>query len=257
MAAGLPDTIDVKVKDISVQAAKKQQESYEEFSKEVNGLKGSQPNEAKCKAKLEAKKEEMKRKAANTIDQSFYTATKYIDTLPKAQQGDAASVFSNGADLVIKAALYIYDKCREIISAVVEFLKGIWDKGAVVYNAVKDFVSNIVGSITRVFFMPGLAAPVAANSGLYEGSVICRQSVSLTEGAANFERIYGYLSLAIENAEGPKPEYTVVSKSIHISEGECTAKILFKVTEHAPKLGQYFKNFVAGYKTTSWTFRGE
>ncbi|MCJ1396128.1 hypothetical protein MMC18_009017 [Xylographa bjoerkii] len=260
MAAGAPDTVDAKIKDINADAVKEIKEHYESFSTEVEGLKASKPDEGAWKAKLEAKREELKKKSAAAIDKSFEAANNYIETMPKAQQDAAANIFSVGADLVVQAAEFIYGKIKEVIGAVVDFLRGIWDKVVTVYNEVKDFFSNIVGSITGVFNMPVLAAPASADNGLYEGSVTWKHSISLAEAAASFEAACDLLSFVIGKDNGPKPVYSVTSKFVNISGGKCAANVLFNVTEHAPQLGQHFKglfeNLYPGL-TTSWTIRGE
>ena len=256
-ATGAPDAVDAKIKDINTQAIKKQQDTYEEFSREVDGLKTSKPNEAEWKAKLEQKRIEMKEKSLKAIDESFDTAEKYIRKLPQSQRNAAFNVFSVGADQVTKAAEFVYGKIKEVISSVVDFLNGIWDKVVTTYNAVKDYFSGILGS---VFSMPGLAAPISADSGLFEGSVTWQHAVTLGEAATRLDTSCNLLDFVIERAEGPKPVYTVVSKFINHSEEKCVANVLFNVTEHAPQLGQHFKGLLENQAkdiTTSWTMRGE
>ena len=51
----------------------------------------------------------------------------------------------------------------------------------------------------------------------------------------------GVLDGMLQRLDVPKPEFTIVSSSVHQSQGDCTATVLFQTTKHADQLGRHFQ----------------
>ena len=148
-AAGAPNNVELKLNAITVDCVKKQQQVFEGFKEEVESLKNSKPDEPAWKAKLDAKREEMKKESNDAIDASFDAASTYIQELPKEQQEPAATVFFGLTDLTTKAAEFVFRKIKELMESLVDFLRGIWDKVVTTYNSVKSFISTAISVLFR------------------------------------------------------------------------------------------------------------
>ena len=254
-AAGAPNNVEDKVNAITTEGLKKQQVVFEEFKEETESLKKSKdtkPDGPAWLAKLDAKREEMKKKSVAAIDASFDAAATYIQELPKEQQEPAANVFSVGADMITKAAEFVFSKIKELIGSAVDFLKGIWDKMVTTYNSVKSFIGNAISSIFGQRGKLGAIQPPTNESGLFEGSITFQGSVSLAQAATMVDTTSGVLDAVLEQIDGPKPEFTIVSSSVHKSQGNCTANVLFQTTKHADQLGRHFKGLFEKLGPDTW-----
>ncbi len=143
--AGGLDGVEKKIKAFNIDAARTQQQCFEEFQKEVESLKESSPYEGYWKEKLEHKSEETKKMSAASIDKSFAEAADYIRKLPR-EQAAAADIFSAGADEVAKAAGFVFGKMKELIASVLH--KDIGDKVVMAYNDVKRIISKAIEAIS-------------------------------------------------------------------------------------------------------------
>ncbi|KAI4209522.1 MAG: hypothetical protein LQ351_007557 [Letrouitia transgressa] len=263
MAAGAPEAVDTKIKEINVNGAKQQEAAFEEFKKGAEDLKNSKSNgesqESDWRAELEKKRDAMKKRSEAAIDASFNAAAKYISDLPKEQQKNAYNVFETGANIVAKVAELAFAKIKEVIGAVADFLRGVWDKVTTTFNSVKSFVTTAIGSIVGRPSALGALQPIAGNNGLYEGSVTWKASVPLGQAAIQMETTCGLLDHLLAEVQGPKPEFTFISSSIQRSQEKTTASILFKTTKNAEPLGQHFKAVfgrLVDVVAVDWTPRG-
>lgn len=146
-ATDAPDRREDKIKIININAARFQQQCFEEFQKEIESLKESTPDWNVWEGKLKRRREEVKKMAMDSIERSFVEATGYMEELPREKQELAASSFNRGTDAVVKAAEFVCSKMEELIGAMVDFMKGNWDKVETAYNAVKSCVIKAVEEI--------------------------------------------------------------------------------------------------------------
>ena len=259
MAAGATDQVDTKLKEINANVAEDQEAGFKNLQTEIEKLKEEKPDESAWRVSLNKKKAELQQKSKDAIEKSFTDAEEYISKLPKEQRAPAATVFEKGADLVSKAAEFVFGKIKEVISAIADFLRGIWDKVTLAFNSVKDFIFNTVGLIKGSF--SALQAPEpTSESGVFEGSIIWNRPIPLVHAATCIETVCQTLDLVVDNSHGPKPDYKIISQSTNISDGKGVGNVLFKVTTHASELGKLFSGLVekvsSGSKIT-WTIRGE
>ena len=162
--AGGLDEVEKKIKAFNIDAARTQQQCFEEFQKEVESLKESNPYEGYWKEKLERNSEEVKKMSAGSIDKSYDEAADYIQKLPTEQQAAAADVFSAGADEVAKAAGFVFGKMKELIASVLH--KDIGDKVVMAYNDVKRIISKAIEAISSKPSRLGSIQPSTSGSGL-------------------------------------------------------------------------------------------
>ncbi|KAL9609518.1 MAG: hypothetical protein Q9167_005714 [Letrouitia subvulpina] len=263
MAAGAPETVDTKMKEINANAAKQQEVAFEEFKKGAEDLKKSKSDdksqETDWKVQLENKRDEMKKQSAAAIDESFDSAAKYISDLPKEQQGPAYNVFETGTNIVSKIAQLAFAKIKEVIGAVADFVRGIWDKVTTVYNEVKSFVTTAIGSIFGRSSALRAIQPITDDNGLYEGSVTWGTRVSLGQAAIMAETTCQLLNYVLGQVQEPKPGFTIISSSVHKSQAKTTTSVLFKTTKNAEPLGQQFKALfgkLGDVVAVNWTARG-
>ena len=239
MATGIPDQVDTKTNDINVTAAKKQKEVYEIFQSEVEILKKRELDELTRKASLNRKKDELRQKDNETIDESFREADQYISKLSNEQRAPVAKVFEAGASLVAEADQHVFRKIKEVISAIADFLNSVWNSVTIAYNAVEDFVSGIIRRIIGNYI--ALQAPEpTSESGVFKKSTACNQSICFRQAAAYIETVCQTLDLVFNNVDGPKPDYNILSQSMNMYNGKSTANVLFKVTTHASVLKKHF-----------------
>ena len=63
-----------------------------------------------------------------------------------------------------------------------------------------------------------------------------------------------------QEVEGPRPQFTIISSSVHKSLGTCTADVIFQTTELADELSRHSTRLFDELGTTalvSWTARSQ
>ena len=68
------------------------------------------------------------------------------------------------------------------------------------------------------------------------------------------------LDHVLQQVEGPKPQFTIISSSFHKSLGTCTVDVILQTTELADGIGRHFTRLFDELGTTalvSWTLRSQ
>ncbi|KAK0508198.1 hypothetical protein JMJ35_009282, partial [Cladonia borealis] len=167
--------------------------SFEGLKEEVDSLKNSKPDEPAWKAKLDAKRQEMRQKSNDAIGASFDAAADYIQELTKEQQEPTLDVFNGLTNLIAKAAEFVFRKIKELMESLVDFLRGIWDKVVTTYNSVKSFISNAISGLIGQREKLEAIQLSTRESGVFEGSITFPGSVSLGQAATMVDTTCGVL----------------------------------------------------------------
>ncbi|KAB8226784.1 uncharacterized protein BDW43DRAFT_317584 [Aspergillus alliaceus] len=93
----------------------------------------------------------MKDEACAAIDNAADQAIAIIEQLPAASRPAAANGFNTGFNIVLGFFKNIGETLKHVMQAVVDFVKGIWNKLVQAYNTVRGWAQTAWNAIQGLF----------------------------------------------------------------------------------------------------------
>ncbi|KAK4148566.1 hypothetical protein C8A00DRAFT_38856 [Chaetomidium leptoderma] len=157
---------------INIGAVTAGQTNYDGFSKKIEGLKDTAPDEDAWEKIVDAAAADAKKKADQTIDDAAQKAKGVIQKLPPDARLPAANVFKSGLDKVMGFFQSVYNGINTVINAIANFIRGVWDKLKAAAQAVADAAKSAIQWIGGIF---GFAAFDATWPSHYSAKTVNRE----------------------------------------------------------------------------------
>ncbi|KAI1361869.1 hypothetical protein F5Y08DRAFT_342251 [Xylaria arbuscula] len=177
------------VKRINTVTVDAGQQSYNEFSTQVERLK-EQPGDTKTwEQKIRDSAEDAKRRSNDLIEKAARDAIAYVGSLPEPVRESAGNAFSEGMTAVIYFFEEIYRNFQFVVRAVVEFFRGIWDQITKSWTAVKIAAQAAITLINgfRPFDVPSVRhafLPISASPSSVQDQAISYLRQLFSDGTA-------------------------------------------------------------------------
>lgn len=246
---GAPQEVDAKLRKLNETAAQAQNDVFDNFKKETDGIKDvkidGKDKESIWQSKLESKRDQLKKQSSDAIEKSFSDAKAYISTLPNDQRESATGVFSAGADIVGKFANDVFAKIKDLLGNVANWLRGAWDTVSRAASTVKNLYTRALGLLSGKQSPLSAMLPPSSSSGLFECAISFVDKTSLGQAATVVDAYCLSLDTVIQQVSGDKPVFTLVRSSVNCAASKSTASLLFKVDGHADVLGEHFKGLLS------------
>ncbi|KAI0506441.1 hypothetical protein F5B22DRAFT_650692 [Xylaria bambusicola] len=154
----LPADVVSTIDNLNIDTVDTGKKDYKDFSDDVETLKDQPPDEELWKAKINEGAEKAKERAVAAIEKGRVDAIAYIGELPEAVREPASNLWNEGLTTVMGFIENLYQGLKDIIQAIMDFLKGIWDKITTTWNTIKSAAQAAIDFIGGLF---SLSAPSA------------------------------------------------------------------------------------------------
>ncbi|KAI9035027.1 uncharacterized protein KD926_004701 [Aspergillus affinis] len=167
--------VEGKLKDINQQCVATCEKDYNRFSEKVEKLKDDpSPTQANWQEAIWANAEQLKQESNEAIDNAANAAIAVIGQLPEASRPAAANGFNAAFNIVIGFFKNIGEAIKRVAQAVVDFIKGIWNKLVSAYETVKGWAQTAWNAIqalfSRAIYSPDPDSPKLGPNGQRKGS---------------------------------------------------------------------------------------
>ncbi|KAI0429075.1 hypothetical protein F5Y09DRAFT_343083 [Xylaria sp. FL1042] len=153
----LPPEVAKDIDDLNIGTVNTGEQDYKDFSDEVEALKGQEPDEEKWKQTINDSAARATERATAAIEKVRVDALDYIGRLPEATRQPASDLFAAGVDAVAAFFEKLYAGLKEVIQAVADFLKGIWDQITTAWNEVVAAAQAAIDFINGLFSFSALS----------------------------------------------------------------------------------------------------
>lgn len=154
----LPDDVVSNIDKLNIGTVETSEKDYKDFSDDVETLKDQPPDEELWKAKINDGAEKAKERAVAVIEQGRVDAIAYIGGLPESVREPASNLWADGLTAVMAFIESLYQGLKDVIQAIQEFLKGIWDQITSTWNTIQSAAQAAIDFIGGLF---SLNAPSA------------------------------------------------------------------------------------------------
>ncbi|KAI1278246.1 hypothetical protein F5Y07DRAFT_406923 [Xylaria sp. FL0933] len=145
--ADLPPDIGEHITNLNINTVETGKQDYKDFSDEVEYLKGQTPDEEAWQKIINDSAAGSKERAIAVIEQVRLDALRYIGQLPESAREPASDLFATGLDAVAKFFEELYEGLKNIISAIADFFKGIWNQITSTWNVIKSAAEAAINFI--------------------------------------------------------------------------------------------------------------